>query len=148
MVGEHSVIFAGPAERIELVHRAVDRMIFARGALHAAAWARGQKPGPLFDGRRAGTEGFLSGNAWHLRTSPFQGGGERRGEALRTSVGRQFPRSSDAPVISLGFGRSISSSSVGAMSASRPSAKSARLPAPSSTIGHRVGGVRRVRAAG
>ena len=32
-------------ERIELVHRAEDRMIFARGALHAAAWARGQKPG-------------------------------------------------------------------------------------------------------
>ena len=45
VVGEHSVIFAGPAERIELVHRAEDRMIFARGALAAAAWARGQKPG-------------------------------------------------------------------------------------------------------
>jgi len=45
VVGEHSVIFAGPAERIELVHRAEDRMIFARGALHAALWARGQKPG-------------------------------------------------------------------------------------------------------
>ena len=45
VVGEHSVIFAGPAERIELVHRAEDRMIFARGALHAAAWARSQKPG-------------------------------------------------------------------------------------------------------
>jgi 4-hydroxy-tetrahydrodipicolinate reductase len=45
VVGEHSVIFAGPAERIELVHRAENRMIFARGALHAAAWARGQKPG-------------------------------------------------------------------------------------------------------
>jgi 4-hydroxy-tetrahydrodipicolinate reductase len=45
VVGEHSVIFAGPAERVELVHRAEDRMIFARGALHAAAWARGQKPG-------------------------------------------------------------------------------------------------------
>jgi 4-hydroxy-tetrahydrodipicolinate reductase len=39
------VIFAGPAERIELVHKAEDRMIFARGALHAALWARGQKPG-------------------------------------------------------------------------------------------------------
>ena len=37
--------FAGPAERIELVHRAEDRMIFARGALHAASWARGKKPG-------------------------------------------------------------------------------------------------------
>jgi 4-hydroxy-tetrahydrodipicolinate reductase len=45
VVGEHSVIFAGPAERLELVHKAEDRMIFARGALHAAAWARGQKPG-------------------------------------------------------------------------------------------------------
>jgi 4-hydroxy-tetrahydrodipicolinate reductase len=45
VVGEHSVIFAGPAERIELVHRAEDRMIFARGALHAAIWARDQKPG-------------------------------------------------------------------------------------------------------
>ncbi|MGH6672500.1 MAG: 4-hydroxy-tetrahydrodipicolinate reductase [Xanthobacteraceae bacterium] len=45
MVGEHSVIFAGPAERVELTHRAEDRMIFARGALHAALWARDQKPG-------------------------------------------------------------------------------------------------------
>jgi len=45
VVGEHSVIFAGPAERIELTHRAEDRMIFARGALHAARWARGQTPG-------------------------------------------------------------------------------------------------------
>jgi 4-hydroxy-tetrahydrodipicolinate reductase len=45
VVGEHSVIFAGPAERVELTHRAEDRMIFARGALHAALWARQQKPG-------------------------------------------------------------------------------------------------------
>jgi 4-hydroxy-tetrahydrodipicolinate reductase len=45
VVGEHGVIFAGPAERVELTHRAEDRMIFARGALHAALWARGQKPG-------------------------------------------------------------------------------------------------------
>ncbi len=45
VVGDHTVIFAGPAERIELTHRAEDRMIFARGALHAALWARGQKPG-------------------------------------------------------------------------------------------------------
>ena len=36
---------ADPAERVELTHRAEDRMIFARGALHAALWARGQKPG-------------------------------------------------------------------------------------------------------
>ena len=40
-----SIRSAGPAERIELVHRAEDRMIFARGALHAALWARGKPPG-------------------------------------------------------------------------------------------------------
>jgi 4-hydroxy-tetrahydrodipicolinate reductase len=45
VVGDHSVIFAGPAERIELAHRAEDRMIFARGALRAALWARDKKPG-------------------------------------------------------------------------------------------------------
>jgi 4-hydroxy-tetrahydrodipicolinate reductase len=45
VVGEHSVIFAGPAERIELVHRADDRMIFARGAVKAALWGKGRKPG-------------------------------------------------------------------------------------------------------
>jgi 4-hydroxy-tetrahydrodipicolinate reductase len=45
VVGEHTVMFAGAAERIELVHKAEDRMIFARGALHAALWARNQKPG-------------------------------------------------------------------------------------------------------
>jgi 4-hydroxy-tetrahydrodipicolinate reductase len=45
VVGEHSVIFAGPYERIELSHRAEDRMIFARGAVKAALWARGRKPG-------------------------------------------------------------------------------------------------------
>ncbi len=45
VVGEHSVIFAGPHERIELAHKAEDRMIFARGALKAALWARGRKPG-------------------------------------------------------------------------------------------------------
>jgi 4-hydroxy-tetrahydrodipicolinate reductase len=45
VVGEHSVIFAGPYERVELTHRAEDRMIFARGALAAARWAKGRKPG-------------------------------------------------------------------------------------------------------
>jgi 4-hydroxy-tetrahydrodipicolinate reductase len=45
VVGDHSVIFAGPAERIELTHRAEDRMIFARGALRAALWAHGKQPG-------------------------------------------------------------------------------------------------------
>jgi 4-hydroxy-tetrahydrodipicolinate reductase len=38
-------MFAGPAERIELVHKAQDRVLFASGALHAALWARKQKPG-------------------------------------------------------------------------------------------------------
>ena len=45
VVGDHSVIFADPAERIELSHKAEDRMIFARGALKAALWARGKEPG-------------------------------------------------------------------------------------------------------
>lgn len=45
VVGEHSVVFAGPSERIELVHKAEDRAIFAHGALKAALWARGQPPG-------------------------------------------------------------------------------------------------------
>jgi len=45
IVGDHTVIFAGPAERIELMHKAEDRMVFARGALRAARWARGRSPG-------------------------------------------------------------------------------------------------------
>src|SRR3954452_18872634 len=45
VVGEHSVIFAGPGERVELTHRAEDRAIFARGAVRAALWGRDQKPG-------------------------------------------------------------------------------------------------------
>lgn len=45
VVGEHAVIFAGPAERIELVHKAEDRMIFAHGALVAARWVTGREPG-------------------------------------------------------------------------------------------------------
>lgn len=45
VVGDHSVIFAGPAERIELVHKAEDRLIFARGALTAASWGRDRKAG-------------------------------------------------------------------------------------------------------
>ena len=56
MVGEHNVIFAGPAERIELAHKAEDRMIFARGALKAALVGAGPEARPLFDGGCAGTE--------------------------------------------------------------------------------------------
>lgn len=45
VVGEHSVIFAGPGERITLTHQAEDRSLFARGAVTAALWAHGRKPG-------------------------------------------------------------------------------------------------------
>jgi 4-hydroxy-tetrahydrodipicolinate reductase len=45
VVGDHSVIFAGAGERIELVHRAEDRSLFASGAIKAALWSRGRKPG-------------------------------------------------------------------------------------------------------
>lgn len=45
VVGDHRVILAGAGERIELAHLAEDRAIFARGALKAALWARGRKPG-------------------------------------------------------------------------------------------------------
>lgn len=45
VVGDHTVTFAGPFERIELTHRAEDRSIFARGALAAASWGQGKKPG-------------------------------------------------------------------------------------------------------
>ena len=45
VVGDHSVIFAGEGERLELSHRAEDRALFARGALRAALWANGRKPG-------------------------------------------------------------------------------------------------------
>lgn len=45
IVGEHDVIFAGEGERLILRHVATDRAIFARGALRAALWGQGQKPG-------------------------------------------------------------------------------------------------------
>lgn len=47
VVGDHTVIFAGVGERIELSHRAEDRGVFARGALAAALWTRG-KPAGLY----------------------------------------------------------------------------------------------------
>ena len=47
VVGEHTVIFNGPAERLELTHRAASREIFARGALRAAKWIIG-KPSGLY----------------------------------------------------------------------------------------------------
>jgi 4-hydroxy-tetrahydrodipicolinate reductase len=47
VVGEHTVIFNGPAERLELIHRAASREIFARGALRAAKWVIDQ-PAELY----------------------------------------------------------------------------------------------------
>ena len=45
VVGDHSVIFAGEGERIELVHKASSRVVFAHGAVRAALWVAGKIPG-------------------------------------------------------------------------------------------------------
>ncbi len=45
IVGDHAVLYAGPHERVEISHRAHSRAVFAAGALKAAAWAAGRKPG-------------------------------------------------------------------------------------------------------
>ncbi len=45
VAGDHQVLFAGEGETITLSHHASDRTIFARGAVKAALWARGRKPG-------------------------------------------------------------------------------------------------------
>jgi 4-hydroxy-tetrahydrodipicolinate reductase len=50
VVGEHTVVFAGDAERIELTHKAGDRRIFANGAVQAACWVAG-KPAGLYSMR-------------------------------------------------------------------------------------------------
>ncbi len=44
-VGDHTVMFLGEAERIELTHRAESRRIYAQGAVRAALWLAGRKPG-------------------------------------------------------------------------------------------------------
>ena len=49
VVGEHTVLFAGMGERLELTHRASNRETFAAGALRAAAWLAAQKPGRIYD---------------------------------------------------------------------------------------------------
>ena len=49
VVGEHTVLFAGMGERLELTHRASNRETFAAGALRAAAWLAGQKSGRIYD---------------------------------------------------------------------------------------------------
>lgn len=45
IVGEHTVMFAGAGERIEIAHKATSRMTFASGALRAAVWVAGRGPG-------------------------------------------------------------------------------------------------------
>jgi 4-hydroxy-tetrahydrodipicolinate reductase len=45
IVGSHTVLYAGPGERLTIGHEATDRSIFARGAIRAALWLAAQKPG-------------------------------------------------------------------------------------------------------
>ena len=45
MIGDHTVMFAGDVERVELVHKAQSREAFAAGALRAALWAADKAPG-------------------------------------------------------------------------------------------------------
>ncbi len=45
VIGEHTVLFIGETERIEITHRATDRGMFAAGAVRAALWAKDQPPG-------------------------------------------------------------------------------------------------------
>ena len=48
IIGEHTVLFAGNGERLEITHKATDRMTFSRGAVQAALWLKTQPPG-LYD---------------------------------------------------------------------------------------------------
>jgi len=48
IIGEHTVLFAGNGERLEITHKATDRMTFARGAVRAAHWLVSQ-PAGLYD---------------------------------------------------------------------------------------------------
>lgn len=45
VIGDHTVIFAGEGERIELSHKASNRQIYSRGAVKAAIWTKNRKPG-------------------------------------------------------------------------------------------------------
>lgn len=72
VVGEHTVLFLGDGERIEITHRAGDRAVFARGALEAAVRLAGAKPG------RYGIADVLSG-------SPREGIVEKRRGNVRNS---------------------------------------------------------------
>ena len=52
IAGEHTVMFIGESERLEITHRATDRQIFARGAVRAASWLS-QQPAGFYDMRGA-----------------------------------------------------------------------------------------------
>jgi 4-hydroxy-tetrahydrodipicolinate reductase len=45
IVGEHTALFADIGERLEITHKASSRLTFAKGAVHAAQWLHGRKPG-------------------------------------------------------------------------------------------------------
>ena len=45
VIGDHSVVFAGEGERVELTHKATNRSVFASGAVRAAIWGTNQNPG-------------------------------------------------------------------------------------------------------
>ena len=45
VIGDHTIVFAGEGERIELTHVAQDRTTFAHGAVRAAQWLHGRTPG-------------------------------------------------------------------------------------------------------
>lgn len=45
VIGEHKLVLGGPGERIEIIHRADDRSVFAKGALRAAEWLVDRAPG-------------------------------------------------------------------------------------------------------
>lgn len=45
VVGDHTVMFLGDGERVEIAHKASSRSIFAKGAVHAATWLANQRPG-------------------------------------------------------------------------------------------------------
>ncbi|MCP1676007.1 4-hydroxy-tetrahydrodipicolinate reductase [Natronocella acetinitrilica] len=49
VVGDHTVMFLGQGERLEVTHKASNRMTFARGAVRSAAWIAGQSQAGLFD---------------------------------------------------------------------------------------------------
>lgn len=48
VVGDHTMYFLGPGERIEITHRAHSRETFAHGAIRAAKWMFGKEPGKLY----------------------------------------------------------------------------------------------------